>query len=95
MGQENRIFVRLDVAKARHAVAMAEGCREGEVRFLREMAADPTAVRRMVTRLEKHGAPLHFCYEAGPTGHPSPPTRRRCQKRGSDDLIFPHIGGHL
>jgi transposase len=36
---------------------------------LNEIAADPTAVRRMVTRLEKHGAPLHVCYEAGPTGY--------------------------
>ncbi len=69
MRQNSEIFVGLDVAKARHAVAIAEGGRDGEVRFLGEIDADPIAVRRVVARLEKHGAQIHFCYEAGPTGY--------------------------
>ena len=56
MGQNSEIFVGLAVAKARHAVAIAEGGRDGEARFLREIDADPTAVRRVVAQLEKRGS---------------------------------------
>lgn len=69
MGQNSEIFVGLDVAKARHAVAIAEGGRQGEIRFIGEIDADPTSVHRLVSRLEKRHAALHFCYEAGPTGY--------------------------
>ncbi len=57
------------MAKARHAVAIAEDGRRGEIRFLGEIDADPTSVRRLVSRLEKRHTRLHFCYEAGPTGY--------------------------
>jgi transposase len=67
--QNSEVFVGLDVAKARHAVAIAEDGRQGEIRFLGEIGADPTSVRRLVSRLEKRHARLHFCYEAGPTGY--------------------------
>lgn len=69
MGQDNEVFVGLDVAKARHAVAIVEAGRQGEVRFLGEIDAAPTSVRRLVARPEKRHAMLHFCYEAGPTGY--------------------------
>jgi transposase len=65
----SEIFVGFDVAKSRHAVAVAEYGRRAEVRFLGEIDANPTSVRRLVTRLAKHPAPPHFCYEAGPTGY--------------------------
>jgi hypothetical protein len=35
---------------------------------LGEISADATSVRRLVSRLEKQGAWLPFCCEAGPTG---------------------------
>jgi transposase len=69
MGEDTEVFVGLDVAKIRHAVAIAEDGRQGEIRFLGEIDADPTSVRRLVSRLEKRHARLHFCYEAGPTGY--------------------------
>ena len=70
MGQHTEVFVGLDVAKARHAVAVAEDGRRGEVRYLGEIGADTGSVRRLAARLEKrHGGGLHFCYEAGPTGY--------------------------
>ncbi len=59
----------LDVAKVRHAVAVADSGWQGEVRYLGEIDADPASVRRMVARLEKRHRRLHFCYEAGPTGY--------------------------
>ena len=70
MKQYTEIFVGLDVAKSRHAVAVAEDGRQGEVRYLGEIGADKDSVRRLVAKLEKrHGRRLHFCYEAGPTGY--------------------------
>ena len=69
MEQGSEVSVGLDVAKARHAVAVAEDGRLGEVRYLGEIDADPTAVRRTVARLEKCHGRLHFCYEAGPAGY--------------------------
>jgi transposase len=67
--QDSEVFVGLDAAKARHAVAVADDGRQGEVRYLGEIDADPASVRRMVVRLEKRHRRLHFCYEAGPTGY--------------------------
>ena len=69
MGEDSTVFVGLDVAKDRHAVAVAEAGREGEVRYLGEIGADTTSVRRLVARLAKRHGKLHFCYEAGPTGY--------------------------
>ena len=69
MGQHSEVFVGLDVAKAWHAVGVAEDGRDGEVRYLGEIDADPAAVRRLITKLAKRHARLHVCYEAGPTGY--------------------------
>src|SRR3954464_15399741 len=62
--QHTEVFVGLDVAKARHAVAVAEDGRQGEVRYIGEIGADTDSVRRLVTKLEKRHGRLHFCYEA-------------------------------
>jgi len=63
------VFVGMDVAKERHAVAVAEPGRQGEVRYFGEVNADAASVRKLVARLEKRHGKLHFCYEAGPTGY--------------------------
>jgi len=69
MEKHTEVFVGLDVAKVRHAVAVAEEGRQGEVRYIGEIGADIKSVRRLVTKLEKRHGRLHFCYEAGPTGY--------------------------
>ena len=69
MGEDSTAFVGIDAAKAKHAVALAEPGRRGEVRYLGEIEASPEAVRTLLARLAaKHGE-LHVCYEAGPTGY--------------------------
>ena len=68
--EDNEVFVGLDAAKQRrHAVAVAGAGRQGEVRYLGEIAAFPASVGQVVARLEKRHAKLHFCYEAEPTGY--------------------------
>lgn len=69
MDQSTEVFVGIDVAKARNAVAIADGERGGEVRYLGEADASEESMRRLVKRIAaKHGR-VHFCYEAGPTGY--------------------------
>ncbi len=65
----SEIFVGMDVSKDRHAMAVAEGGRDGEVRYYGEIGSDGASVRRLVRKLERPGSRLRFCYEAGPTGY--------------------------
>lgn len=69
MEDYNELFVGLDVSKDRHAVAVAESGRRGEVRYLGEISSDSASVRRLVRKLTRPGFRLRFCYEAGPTGY--------------------------
>ena len=40
MEEHSKVFVGVDAAKLRHAVAVAEDGRQGEVRYLGEIGAD-------------------------------------------------------
>jgi transposase len=55
-------FAGIDAAKARHAVAVAEPGRSGEVRYIGEIAAAADAVRKLLTRLAAEHGKLHVCY---------------------------------
>ncbi len=69
MAEVSAVFVGIDAAKSKHAVAIAEPGRNGEVRYIGEIEASPEAVQKLLARLAaKHGK-LHVCYEAGPTGY--------------------------
>jgi transposase len=63
------IFVGIDVAKARNAVAVADGERGGEIRYLGEVDASEESMRRLVKRITAEHEGAHFCYEAGPIGY--------------------------
>ena len=69
MAEDSTVFVGIDAAKAKHAVAVAEPGRNGEVRYLGEIDASPEAVRKLLARLAARHGGLHVCYEAGPTGY--------------------------
>lgn len=62
-------FVAFDVAQLKHAVAVAEGERSGEVRFLGEIENRPAAIERTLKKLAGKYDRLHVCFEAGPTGY--------------------------
>jgi transposase len=51
MGKHSEVFVAFDVAKNEHAVAMAEGGRTGEVRFLGDVENSPLPIDRTIKRL--------------------------------------------
>src|SRR2546423_1419551 len=69
MSNLSEAFVGLDTSKLRNSVAIAEGGRTGEVRFLGEIDNTPAAVRKLVKKLATKYDRLSFCYEAGPTGY--------------------------
>src|ERR1700733_4568328 len=69
MTTPKEVFVGIDVAKRRHAVAIADAGRDGEIRYMGEFDASPESMTRLIRKLAaKHGK-LNFCYEAGPTGY--------------------------
>jgi hypothetical protein len=63
--KHTEVFVGLDVAKTRHAVAVAEEGRQGEVRYIGEIGADAESVRRLVTKLEKRSRATAFLLNGG------------------------------
>lgn len=69
MEDYSEVFVAFDVSKLKNAVAIAQGNRNGEVRYLGEIANTGAATRKLVTKLASRHAKLTFCYEAGPTGY--------------------------
>ena len=68
MEEYSETYVGFDTSKLRNAVAIAEGGRQGEVRYLGEIDNTDAAVRKLVRRLAGQHQHLVFCYEAGPTG---------------------------
>lgn len=68
MEEHTQVFVGIDVAKLRNAVAVADAGRDGEVRFLGEVDAGDESMRRVIRKVAS-GKKAHFCYEAGPTGY--------------------------
>jgi len=69
MHHHSEVFIGVDTSKLRHAVAVAEAGRSGEVRFLGEIEASETATAKLVRKLAGKYRRLTFCYEAGPTGY--------------------------
>lgn len=66
MGEYSEAFVAFDVPKKKHAVAIADSDRIGEVRFVGEVENSPAAIR---SRGWKRYDRLHVCYETGSTGY--------------------------
>ena len=54
------LLIGMGVLKDRHAVAVADGGRDGEVRFVGEIGSDGGSVRRFVRKLERPGVQLRF-----------------------------------
>lgn len=61
-------YIGLDVHKETIAVSVAPSS-TGEVRYWGEIANTPAALDKLVRQLNKDGATLSFCYEAGPCGY--------------------------
>ena len=69
MKKGSELFIAFDRAKRKHAVAIADAGRDGEVRFIGDLDRSPGALERVIKKLAGRYAKLQFCYEAGPTGY--------------------------
>src|SRR5262252_6955599 len=69
VSNHSEAFVGIDTSKLRNAIAIAEGGRGGEVRFVGEIDSADAATRKLVSKLAAKYRSLTFCYEAGPTGY--------------------------
>lgn len=69
MKKYSEAFIGFDTAKKKHAVAVAEDGRNGEIRYLGEIDSSPATVGKVIGKLAARYAKLHVCYEAGPTGY--------------------------
>lgn len=69
MGDHSEAFVGFDTSKLHNAIAIADGIRGGEVRFLGEIENSAAATAKLVRKLAAKYQRLTFCYEAGPTGY--------------------------
>jgi transposase len=69
VSDHNEAFVGFDSSKLRNAVAIADGGRTGEVRFLGEIDNAEAATAKLVKKLAAKYQRVTFCYEAGPTGY--------------------------
>jgi transposase len=69
MRDDSQAFIAFDSSKLRNAVAVAEGGRAGEVRFLGEIENNGMATAKFVRKIAGRYRRMTFCYEAGPTGY--------------------------
>jgi transposase len=69
VGHHSEAFIGIDTSKLKNAIAIAEGGRHGEVRYLGEINTPDAATRQLIRKLAAKYAKLTFCYEAGPTGY--------------------------
>ena len=79
MGKHSEVFVAFDVAKKKHAVAIAEGGRQGEVRFLGDVENSPLPSRRRSGdwRLDTTG-----CMSASKPGLRDTDSIAKCRRSG-------------
>jgi hypothetical protein len=84
MGEHSEVFVAFDTAKLKHAVAIAEAGRDGEMRFLGEIENRPSTIERTIKKLARRYRTLEVCFEAGPTGCG---LYRQMQTLGHDCLV--------
>ena len=84
MSNHSEAFVAFDTSKLRNAVAIADGGRAGEIRFLGEIENTGAATTKLVHKLAAKYERLTFCYEAGPTGYG---LYRQIKSLGHDCLV--------
>ena len=69
MAKYSEVFVGIDTAKKKHAFAIADADRDGEIRHLGEIDSAPTTVERVIKKLASKCKKVRICYEAGPTAY--------------------------
>jgi len=61
MKKYSEAFVGFDTAKKKHAVAVADVGRDGEIRYLGEIDSSPATVEKVICKLADRYETLHVC----------------------------------
>jgi transposase len=69
MKNYGEVFVGIDKAKKKHAVAIADAGRDGETRYLGKVNSAPAMAERVIKKLASKCAKVRVWHEAGPTGY--------------------------
>ena len=77
MKQYDEAFIGIDTAKNKHAVAIADAGREGEIRYLGEIDSAPATVGRIIRKLAGRYKRLHFGSDRVWALPPGPGSRSR------------------
>lgn len=64
MRRDREVFVGIDTAKVRNAMAIAEAGRNGEIRYFGEFDNTPNVTAKLIRKLSERHKVLHFCREA-------------------------------
>src|SRR5258708_8416113 len=77
VGHHTEAFVGIDTSKSSNAIAIADGGRGGEVRYLGDFPATEAAIRKLVANLPAKSRHLMFSSAAAPPAYSlySTPTR--------------------
>jgi transposase len=89
MKKYSEAFIGFDTAKKKHAVAIANGGRDGEIRYFGEIDSAPATVAKVIGKLAERHDRLHVCYEAGPTGYG---LYRQVRALGHDGTVSRPVG---
>lgn len=82
--RRKHIYVGMDVHKETTAIALAHDGRGGEVETLGTFSSGLDSMRKVLERLRRRKAVLHFAYESGPTGFW---LQRRLEAWGEDCIV--------
>lgn len=82
--RKKHIYVGMDVHKETTVIALANGGRNGKVEHLGTFSSGFDSMRKVLERLRRRGAQLHFAYETGPTGFA---LQRRLQAWGEECIV--------
>jgi hypothetical protein len=64
MGKYSEVFVGIDTAKEKHAVAIADAGRDGETPYLGEIDRRRLVIKKLASKYEK----VRICYVMGSIG---------------------------
>lgn len=78
MNRDSEVFVAFDTAKKKHAVAVADGDRHGEVRYLGEIDSSPAAIHQI--KVTSPNDLALYCSGADPPC--TSVSMRPCRRRG-------------
>ncbi len=62
-------YVGLDIHKNSISIAIAEGGRQGAVRYYGSINGELASLEKVIKKIDKEETELNFVYEAGPCGY--------------------------